>query len=241
MILGVHSSLSSLGNIDNKAETVLCALKESVGSSGTIMMPSHNNPVNIWYQSAIPSKSGYLTEYFRAQTGTKRSLHPTHSCVASGPLAEYILEGHPESGAEGESSPFHRLAVAGGYILMIGVKYNKCTLIHVAEELEKREYLKYACRKSYDRNYILITESGKEINYKPYTFPGCSNNFKLIEEELEHLGLIKKSNIGKARSTLAKGTDILEVACKFLKKHKEMFLCNLPECKDCARVRTLMI
>ena len=66
-------------------------------------------------------------------------------------MPKYILEGHPESGAEGKDSPFHRLALSGGYILMIGVQYDVCTLIYVAEELEGRVYLKYACRAPYDR------------------------------------------------------------------------------------------
>lgn len=40
MCLEVHSSLKSFGYVEGGAETVISALKESVGSEGTIFMPA---------------------------------------------------------------------------------------------------------------------------------------------------------------------------------------------------------
>lgn len=40
MILEVHSSLSSFGYVDGGADTVIEALKETVGKDGSIFMPS---------------------------------------------------------------------------------------------------------------------------------------------------------------------------------------------------------
>ncbi|MDD5699476.1 MAG: AAC(3) family N-acetyltransferase [Victivallaceae bacterium] len=240
MLLGIHSSLRTVGKVAGGVQTVLDALRESVGKNGTLFMPSHNDPSDFWYQDKTPSNCGYLTEYFRQQNDTGRSLHPTHSDIACGPVADYLLAGHPAEGGEAEDCPFHRLAQSDGWILMIGVRYNACTLLHVAESLAKREYIKYPCNSAFDRVYTMITGNGRKIVYKPELFPGCSYNFRTVEDILKQKKLIIEGHFGDAACTLAKASDILAAGRKVLKENKAMFLCNRPECNACRRVKALM-
>ncbi|NJS39886.1 MAG: AAC(3) family N-acetyltransferase [Rhodobacteraceae bacterium] len=44
-----------------------------------------------------PSEMGLLTELFRRAPGAKRSLHPTHSVTALGPLAEQLTATHHQA------------------------------------------------------------------------------------------------------------------------------------------------
>lgn len=240
MTLGVHASFKSLGPVDGGAAAIIEVLLEAVGQEGTLMMPTHSAPLEIWKQSDTPSNCGYLTEYFRTYPGVKRSLHPTHACSAIGAKAEWLLAGHPTQGGEAPGCPFHRLAEAGGFIMMVGIKYNACTLLHVSEELEDVPYRKHACHESYARSHLMITADGREIPYTPVTFPGCSYNFRQVETELHKAGLIKHGKVGNAECTLAKASDILEHGRAFLRSHPGMFLCDRDTCAACKRVKGLM-
>ena len=48
MVLGIHASFKSLGEVDGRAETILRALLESIGPDGTVVWPGHNPPERIW-------------------------------------------------------------------------------------------------------------------------------------------------------------------------------------------------
>lgn len=240
MVLGVHASFKSLGEVDGGAETILRTLLGSIGPKGTLLMPAHNPPGTVWKQSETPSDCGYLSEYFRNYSGVSRSLHPTHSCCALGKDAEYLLAGHPSTGGEAEGCPFHRLAEIGGFIMMIGVKYNACTLLHVVEELEKVPYIRFACHESYEKTFQMIPSDGMKIPYTPATFPGCSYNFRQVESELARENKIRYGKVGNAECSLARASDILDCGRKFLRSHPGMFLCDRDDCAACKRVKHLM-
>ncbi|HRR95488.1 MAG TPA: AAC(3) family N-acetyltransferase, partial [Candidatus Ratteibacteria bacterium] len=62
----VHSSLSSIGLVENGAETVIKALQETVGNEGLVMMP-------------YPLGGATIAKVFSTSPGVVRSFHPTHS------------------------------------------------------------------------------------------------------------------------------------------------------------------
>ena len=100
--LMVHASLSKIGYIEGGAETVVDALKETVGSSGIILMPTSpiarlqldyvsENPV--FDVLRTPSAMGNISEVFRTSDGVVRSYHPTEPVAAWGSKAyEYIKD-----------------------------------------------------------------------------------------------------------------------------------------------------
>ena len=109
----VHTSLSSLGFVCGGAQTVIEALLESVGSDGTIMMPTqswknldpttgvHWEEPEEWWQmirdnwpaydkDITPTNTmGAVAEMFRKWPGTLRSDHPARSVAAYGKYADF--------------------------------------------------------------------------------------------------------------------------------------------------------
>jgi len=70
------------------------------------------------------SEMGLLTEVFRRKPGVKRSLHPTHSVCALGPLAEELTATHHLSKTRlGKHSPFEVMARRKTVVIGIGVEY----------------------------------------------------------------------------------------------------------------------
>lgn len=142
-VVCVHSSFSSLGYVEGGPGTLIKAIEEVVGSSGTIMMPtfsmgssmlSYLESGEVFDVCKTPSKVGAVTETFRKWPGVIRSLHPTNSVAAKGPLANDLLAGHHRSATPfGLETPFGRLASFGGKILMINTHIH--SFLHHVQDL----------------------------------------------------------------------------------------------------------
>lgn len=144
-VLLIHSSFKRFNQDGYKVERVLDAILNYM-RQGTVLFPTMswryvkaNNP--FFHELNTPSNTGILTEYFRINFATHRSLHPTHSIAGLGNQAGYILsEHHLCSTPCGKMSPFARLVELDAYIIMLGVGIDCCTLIHHAEELIAPEF-----------------------------------------------------------------------------------------------------
>ena len=153
----VHTSLSSLGFVCGGAQVIIEALLETVGTEGTIMMPTQSwknldpatgvqweEPENWWqlirenwpaYNKDItPTNTmGTVAEMFRKWPGTLRSDHPARSVAAWGKHAEYLTSAHDLSNIFGDGSPIGKLYEQDGLVLLIGVGYDKNTSLHLAD------------------------------------------------------------------------------------------------------------
>lgn len=142
-IVLVHSSLTAIGYVEGGANTVIDALLEAVGPSGTILMPAFpfsktmleyakTNP--LFDPQNTPSHMGKITEVFRCRKGALRSLFPTHSVAAIGPHAEYLVKDHEKSRTPfSKNSPFSKLIELDGYIMILGCSFGNLTSLHVIE------------------------------------------------------------------------------------------------------------
>ena len=141
----VHSSLSSMGNVEGGAETVIAALMEVIGPEGTLMFPAFT------YKSAYlgepfvhdetPVCVGLIPETFRKWPGVIRSVHPSHSVSAIGRLAYELTKDHAlDETPMGLNSPYRRLAEHKAKILMLGCSLNTMSYMHALEEEAEAEY-----------------------------------------------------------------------------------------------------
>lgn len=155
----VHTSLSCLGWIAGGPVSLIQALIDVLGPNGTLVMPSQTGyltdpagwsmpPVpNSWidtlrnempaYDPKIsPTRDmGAVAELFRTWPGVKRSLHPTCSFSAFGKLSDKILANHIIEDPLGETSPLGKLYTENAQVLLLGVDFDVCTMLHLAEQL----------------------------------------------------------------------------------------------------------
>src|SRR6516164_2385490 len=144
-ILMVHCSYNSLTPMyrDNPVK-LLKAFLRITGPDRTLAMPAFffgtPKQFNLDYYRAnpmfnarrTPSQMGVLSELFRYGSGVLRSLHPTHSVCALGPLAEELTRAHHLSPAAfGRLSPFGVMARYKTAILGVGTEYYRTlTQVH---------------------------------------------------------------------------------------------------------------
>ena len=129
----VHTSLRSLGWVCGGDQTVVRALLDALGPTGTLVAPPQtmdNTDPSGWVNPPVPeawwetirtespafdpaitpsSYMGRVPERIRTWPGAVRSTHPQTSFAALGPDAAHLMHPHPLESALGESSPLARL------------------------------------------------------------------------------------------------------------------------------------
>jgi aminoglycoside 3-N-acetyltransferase len=151
----VHCSLNDMQPMyaEGPAELV-DALVELCGPDRTLAMPAfffggRDGDAAAYYRARPrfdvrrqPSQMGLLSEVFRRRPGVVRSVHPTHSVCALGPLAEELTAGHHLAPTTfGVGTPFGVMADRRTVIAGLGAEYFRClTQVHAAEDLLGDEY-----------------------------------------------------------------------------------------------------
>ena len=244
MVLALHSSLSSLGQVDGGADTVVKAFLSVLGESGTLMVPAFTYSfADLSFATKEPfdykktkSRVGIITESVRNYPGSIRSFHPTHSVAAIGKLSNELTKDHLASSPLGIDSPFHRLAKLGGYIMLLGVDHRASSLIHTSEILAELPYINITFTPDRDYEKAIIVREGKKVaEIKIYESPGCSRGFGKAEKVLDSAGLIKRGKIGEADAQIFPVNDSLECLVSHLKKDPSAFLCDIEDCNICTR------
>lgn len=238
MNIMVHTSLRSIGYVCGGAQTVIEALLESVGTEGTVMMPTQSwknldpetgvhweVPESEWdsirknwpaYDKDItPTNTmGAVSEMFRKWKGTLRSKHPARSVAANGKNAGFLTENHDLSDIFGETSPIAKLYNLGGYVLLIGVGYDKNTSLHLADS--RSEYPgKHFCTE-----HSAVFENGKRV-WKAYdTLFVDGEDFDEIGEAFEKEYPVAKATLGKAVIRLMNQRELVDFAVKWIEKNR---------------------
>lgn len=235
----VHTSLKSLGFVCGGAQIVIEALIDCVGKDGTIMMPTqswknldpecgvHWEEPKEWWQTIrdnwpaydkdiTPTNTmGQVSEMFRKWPGAKRSDHPARSVAAFGKYADYLTENHDLSNIFGEDSPIDKLYKLDGYVLLIGVGYDKNTSIHLADA--KAEYP----GKHYSNESSAMMVNGKRewVTYNTLFVDG--EDFVDIGNAFEKEYAVKKLMIGNAEVRFMRQRDIVDFAIKWIEKNRK--------------------
>lgn len=234
----VHASLSSLGFVCGGAQAVIEALLESVGEEGTIMMPAqswknldpasgvHWEEPEEWWQAIrdhwpaydkdiTPTNTmGAVAEMFRKWPGALRSEHPARSVAAYGKYADYLTREHTLSNIFGDGSPIGRLYELDGYVLLIGVGYDKNTSLHLADA--RAEYPgKHDCIE-----YSAVMENGERV-WKGYsTLFVDGEDFTEIGAAFEKARSVQKAPLGGGTITFMRQRELVDFAVNWIERNR---------------------
>ena len=225
----VHSSMSKIGYVEGGAKTIVEALTETIGEKGTLLFPSFPaSGRNRDYLEQQPffdvknttSKMGSITEYFRQLDNVYRSMHPTDSVCAKGPLADYYTNSHyGQLTPYNEFSPFRKLCNKRGKILMLGTTLNgACTNLHTLEDALDFKFPVYD-EKIYSVKIIDSEGKKSEVKTKVHN-PEYSarRNCDALKPMFERENVLINGMIGEAKSMLIDADKMLE---SMIRNYKE--------------------
>jgi len=141
-----HTSLMDIGKVEGGYLEVINLINKYIyKNNNTILfsaLPFKGSSENylknlkVFDVKSAPVMTGVINEYYSSLPDSKRSLSPTHSVVALGENADYYTKEHHLSKTPfSEKSPYFKLVLRRGKILMFGASLNHLTFYHVIEDL----------------------------------------------------------------------------------------------------------
>ena len=217
-IVLLHSSLSSLGQVEGGAEAVVRAFGQVLGESGTLVVP-------------IFGALGAIADAVRDDRRSVKSVHPKACVAALGAKAPEICRDHWKAElAHGPDTPYTRIAELGGYVCLLGVDQDRNTTLHTAEELLRMPYLKPIQAEGFSTPEGIVTKTW------PY-FPGPHRDFIGLDRLLRGSGKMRVGQVGQAVARLIKSRDLIELAMEAGRANLAFVLCDNPQCADCVAQR----
>lgn len=234
----VHSSLPGIGYVDGGAQTVISILLEIIGPEGLLIMPCP--PISgstvealkrkeVFDPNTTPCTTGIICETFRTWPGGIRSYHPTHSVVAFGQDAEWLVKDHHlDKTPFGSKSPFARLLKLDGSILGIGLDTRWITFYHYFENICSE----FPINVYSEEKYVIPVqmENGSQtivttLHHDPIVSSVRLNNdsatLKAIDNALTNYGMIKRGTIGRGTGYIAKASNIIHTLDYILKTNNQ--------------------
>jgi aminoglycoside 3-N-acetyltransferase len=249
----VHTSLRAVGQVEGGALAFIQALRDAVGTAGTIVMPAHTgnltDPANWRHPPAAPhtwrglrlamrpfdpaqtptSGMGIVAETFRMLPGVLRSHHPTESLCAQGPAATEITARQPWNAAAGPDGPLGRLYDLDAHILLVGVNHDRNTSLHLAEVLADVPYGTHNRVPVYLHGRIVW----QEVRYRGV----CSQGFLSVDAILDAAKLQVHGCVGRAAARLMRQRPVVDAAVRRLREDPLSLLCLPGTCVDCDPAR----
>ena len=148
-VVFIHSSLENL-NPGFSEFSIIDTILDIVGDEGTLVFPCWHFDYRaeeylkkdvLFDVKKSPTVMGFIPGLACRYENSRRSLHPTNSCVAIGKYAEEITQDHHKSIYPcDENSPFYRVINYGGKIIGLGVSTYNLSFVHCAEDIMKTEF-----------------------------------------------------------------------------------------------------
>ncbi|WP_423820730.1 AAC(3) family N-acetyltransferase [Salinisphaera sp. SPP-AMP-43] len=227
----VHCAMGALGWICGGSQAVIEALHEAVGAQGTLAMPAHANdrsePAN-WGDPAVPESwwpiiraempafdpattptrgMGQVAECFRSAPGALRSGHPQVSMAACGRYAPDIVAHHDLPDGFGEASPLRALYDLDARIVLLGVGYDCCTALHLAEHRAPHY------RPGYKPSGAAICRDGQRVWHDYAGFAYDPDDFMALGADYDAAGRpLARSRVGEAEARLLSMVDLVDFA-----------------------------
>jgi len=237
MTVMVHSSLGQVGWTVGGPVTVIRALLDVIGTTGTLVMPAESPQVSdpsTWHDERVkpqwydcirdhlpvydslttPTTMGAIPEAFRTFPGTLRSDHPLVSVCANGPLAREITGNHALEFCEGAGTPFEKLYTLGAHTVLLGVGFNRCTSLHYAESLVPG-------RRTTVSRFPMIQNGQRVWVEAPNMAADNGTHFPTVGREFVDTGAVRVARVGNAVSMLLSTRDLVDFAESYFRRALE--------------------
>ena len=205
------------------AHTCIQALLDSVGQSGTLVVPAFSpavleseageatsddaNPgAAVFDPATTPTSLGAIPEAFRTWAGVVRSEHPHVSVCAKGVNAGKIVAPHDLAWGQGAGSPFERLYEMDARLLLLGVGFNRATLLHYAESRVPHGRRKTRHLPVGDGEWVDVPDVGDDLD----------THFPAIGRAVLREGLANVGRVGEADCALVSSRLLVDRAVSFL-------------------------
>lgn len=227
-LLLVHSSLRSFGYVEGGADTVIDALLETVGDSGTVLVPTLTFTIlkswpHLFSVSKTPSSTGRITETLRQRKEALRSGHPVSSAAAIGSQAAYLTAAHRDTPC-GPDSPYFRLYELGGKVVFFGASLGSNSVFHCAEEIVCPAYLGYATI----ADAIVEDMNGRRRTVTARRYDcfdrGIRRHLGNMEPIFRERGLLQRAVIGESRTYVINARENVGVSCEILAENPDYIL-----------------
>jgi aminoglycoside 3-N-acetyltransferase len=225
-IVIVHSSLSAFGDVDGGAQAVVAAVRQCVGTRGTIVVPTFtpqvadpcpladmsdascvdNARANVpLYHDGLPTPMGAVANAILADPHRLRGHHPQASVAAVGAHAREITAEQPLLYALGKHSPFERMYRLGAYILLLGVGHNRNSFLHYAESLVPQHRRK-------TRRFPYVIHGERVWVETPDVGDDNGTYFPRVGAEAQAEGLVRTAVVGQATCQLMQSVPFVDFA-----------------------------
>ena len=196
----VHSdsakTLSLIKVIPNKRAILRAHIKllESLVRTDGLILPAfnYNFPQDqVFDLSNTKSEVGHISEYYRSEVATWRSMDPMFSVCGKG--VNPIKNNYGEVCSFGENSIFSNLVKNKGYVLFYGASIKSATILHHAEFLSDVGYRYW---KKINGEVVVNDETEKIIlnsHFRPHGHH-LDYNWRKIRIELESEGILQNIN-----------------------------------------------
>jgi len=189
----IHSDITGLIFKNFSLEKLWNIMREGLGKNKTYIFPTFtfNNKDNIWNYKESKSESGALSEYFRKNIATRRTVHPIHSVAIYGKNQSKVPN-HNSKSSFGKGSTWEWLCKSKDVCnLAIGLNlHGGGTFCHYSEEKHHINYRKFKILK------LKIIGKNNKIVKKKFSYFSRNNKIKndwsCCERDLINEKLIKK-------------------------------------------------
>lgn len=222
----IHSSLKSIGEVENRADGILEALEEFF-ADGLLVFPSMsyslvNAKQPVFSVRDTPCCVSMLPELFRRRPGVIRSLHPTHAVAAKGKDAAEFVSGHEKFDSPAHpDSPWGKLYKRNACIMFVGTGTIHCnTYLHGVEEwLPVPGMLT-----DYHEPLVVYDYDGNRIEVPSRRHVGAHSKwYDLMQGPFREAGALSEGKFGDAKVFLLEAHKAGDVVYELLKKEPCFF------------------